>query len=103
MISLTKAEIRSLKGKAQRLKAMLKVGKQGLTPEFFQALEAALQHHELLKVKFDDFKEQRHELAPRMAEQSGSQLITVVGHVAVLFRPKPVAEPPSEPEAEESA
>jgi RNA-binding protein len=81
-----KKEIRQLKARAQTLKAALKVGRQGLSPEFLHALDAALQHHELLKVKFDEFKEQRHELAPEMAEKSGSFLVTMVGHVVVLYR-----------------
>ena len=89
MISLTKREVRDLKAQAQRLHATLKVGKQGLSPEFLAALDEALKHHALLKVKFDDFKEQKKELAPQLAEKSGSQLIMRVGNVVVLYRPKP--------------
>jgi RNA-binding protein len=89
MIELTKTEIRRLRGEAQRLKAVLKLGKHGLSAEFVKALDEALTHHGLVKVKFDEFKEQRHELAPQLAEKSGSRLITMVGHVVVLFRPKP--------------
>jgi RNA-binding protein len=87
MPDLTQREIRGLKARAQRIKAILKVGKQGLSPEFLKALDEALQHHELLKVKFDEFKEERHELAPELARRTGSVLVTVVGHVAVLYRP----------------
>jgi RNA-binding protein YhbY len=43
-------------------------------------------------VKFDDFKEQKKELAPQLADRSASRLVTRVGNVVVLFRPKP-AEP----------
>jgi RNA-binding protein len=81
--------MRQLRARAQTLKAVLKVGKQGLSPEFIQALREALSHHELLKVRFDEFKEDRHNLATQMAERSGSLLVTVVGHVAVLYRPLP--------------
>jgi RNA-binding protein len=91
MVPPTKKEIRQLKARAQTLKAALKVGRQGLSLEFLQALDQALQHHELLKVKFDEFKEQKHELAPQLAEKSGSFLVTMVGNVAVLYRPKPQA------------
>ncbi|MBI5385230.1 MAG: YhbY family RNA-binding protein [Verrucomicrobia bacterium] len=91
MISLTQKEIRQLKARAQLLKATVKVGKQGLSAEFLAALDEALKHHELLKVKFDEFKEQKRELAPQLAEKSGSFLVTRVGNVVVLFRPKPTA------------
>ena len=89
MIPLTNPQIRALKAQAQRLKATLKVGKDGLSTEFLAALDEALKHHELIKVKFDDFKEQKNELAPQLAERSDSHLVTRVGNVVVLFRPKP--------------
>jgi RNA-binding protein len=87
--TLTNAQIRDLKARAQRLKATLKVGKEGLSPAFVAALDQALAHNELLKVKFDDFKEEKKTLASELAEKSRSHLITRVGNVVVLFRPKP--------------
>jgi RNA-binding protein len=92
MVSLTNAQIRDLKAQAQRLKATLKIGKEGLSPQFLAALDEVLKHRELVKVKFDEFKEQKKELAPQLAEKSGSHLVTRVGNVAVLYRPKPVEE-----------
>ena len=94
MLSLTNAQVRVLKAQAQRLKATVKVGKEGLSPQFLTALDGVLKHHELVKVKFDEFKEQKKELAPQLAEKSGSHLVTRVGNVAVLYRPKPMAEKP---------
>ena len=92
MLSLTNAQIRDLKAQAQRLKATLKVGKEGLSPQFLTALDGLLQHHPLVKVKFDGFKDQKKELAPQLAEKSGSHLVTRVGNVVVLYRPKPIEE-----------
>jgi RNA-binding protein len=89
MVPLTNAQIRACKAQAQRFKATLKVGKEGLSPQFLATLDDALKHHELVKVKFDDFKDQKKELAPQLAEKSGSHLVTRVGNVAVLFRSKP--------------
>ena len=92
MLSLTNAQIRDLKAQAQRLKATLKVGKEGLSPQFLAALDETLKHHELIKVKFDGFKEQKKELAPQLAEKSRSRLVTRVGNVVVLYRPEPVED-----------
>jgi len=89
MIPLTNAQIRAFKAQAQRLKATLKIGKEGISPQFLAALDDALNHHELVKVKFDEFKEQKKELTPQLAEKTGSHLITRVGNVVVLYRPKP--------------
>ena len=53
------------------------------------ALKTELKRHGLVKVKFDDFKEQKKELTPQLAEKSDSHLITRVGNVVVLYRPQP--------------
>ena len=90
MISLTNAQIRALKARAQRLKAILKIGKEGMSPQFLAALDDALKHHELVKVRFDDFKDQKKELSPQLAEKSGSHLVTRGGNVVVLYRQKVV-------------
>jgi RNA-binding protein len=95
MVPLNNAQIRDLKARAQRLKASLKVGKDGLSAGFLTALDEALKHHELVKVKFDEFKEQKKELSPQLAEKSGSHLVTRVGNVVVLYRPKPSTAPDS--------
>jgi RNA-binding protein len=92
MLALTNAQIRALKAQAQRLKATLKIGKEGLSSQFLAALDTALNHHELVKVKLDDFKEQKKELAPQLAEKSSSHLVTRVGNVVMLYRPKPEEE-----------
>ena len=89
MLLLNNARIRDLKARGQLLKPTLRVGKEGLTPQFIAALDDALKHHELLKVKFDQLKDQKKELAPQLAEKTGSHLVTRVGNVVVLYRPKP--------------
>ena len=92
MVSLSNAQIRDFKAQAQRLKATLKVGKEGLSLRFLAALDHALEHHELVKVKFDDFKDQKKALAPQLAQKSSSYLVTRVGNVVVLYRAKQVEE-----------
>ncbi len=89
MFSLSNPQVRDLKAQAQRLKAALKVGKEGFSPQFLAALDHALKHHELVKVKFDNFKDQKKELAPQLCENTGSHLVMRVGNVVVLYRPKP--------------
>jgi RNA-binding protein len=97
MEPLTNPQIRALKAQAQRLKAALKIGKEGLSPAFLAALDELLKHHELVKVKFDDFKDQKKQLSPQLAEKSGSYLVTRVGNVVVLYRPKPPDQSVAQP------
>ncbi len=84
--SLTNAAKRDLKARAQRLEPILKVGHAGVTPEFLASLDRALTDHELVKVRFSDFKEEKKTLTPLLAEKSGSEVVMRVGNVAVFFR-----------------
>ena len=94
MDELTNAEIRKLKARAQLMEPMLKVGKAGLSDGFLKSVDEALALHELVKIKFTEFKEEKKTLAPELAEKTSSRLIMRVGNVAVLYRRKPVAEKP---------
>ncbi len=91
MQPLTNPELRKLKARAQHLEATFKVGKAGLSDTFVSSINQALDSHELLKVKFAEFKEEKKSLAPALAEKTASHLIMRVGNVAVYFRPKPAS------------
>ncbi len=86
---LNNAQIRKLKATAQQLEPMLKIGKAGLSEGFIRSVDMALSQHELVKIKFAEFKEQKKELAPLLAEKTASHLVMRVGNVMVLHRPKP--------------
>lgn len=94
---LPNAQLRKLKAAAQHLEPMFKIGKAGLSDGFLRSVDAALSQHELVKIKFAEFKEQKKELAPLLAGKLASHLIMRVGNVLVLHRPRPVAEPPVPP------
>lgn len=88
-VPLTNAQIRKLKGLAQRMEPSLHLGKQGLSPGFLQMVRDELARHELVKIRFGEFKEQRKELAPELATRTEAVLVTLIGNVVVLFRRNP--------------
>ena len=96
---LTNSQRRKFKAAAQHLEPMLKVGKAGLSDGFLRSVDAALAQHELVKIKFTEFKERKKELAPLLAEKTSSHLILRVGNVLVLHRPRPVLEVTTPPTA----
>ena len=87
-ITLTNPEKRALKARAQALEPVVKLGHAGLSDAFLTSLNAALALHELVKMKFTDFKDQKHDLAPQIAEKTASALVMQVGNVAVFYRSK---------------
>ena len=72
----------------------MKLGHAGMSEGFLQGLDTALTLQGLVKMKFTDLKDQKHALAPQIAEKTGSTLVMQVGNVAVFYRPK--VEGPSE-------
>lgn len=85
---MTGAEKRALKSRAQLLEPVVRVGAAGLTEAVLNSLEEALELHELVKLRFTEFKEERKELAVQIADRTQSVLIQVVGNVAVFYRPR---------------
>lgn len=86
---LPNSTISKLKGIAQRLDPVLSLGKAGASESFLKSLDEALALHELVKIKFAAFKDERKEIAPQLAEKTGSHLVWIVGHVAVFYRQQP--------------
>lgn len=96
---LSNAQLRKLKAAAQRLEAMFKVGKAGLSDGFVSSVGLALDQHELVKIKFVEHKERKRELGEQLAGRTASHLVMRVGHVVVLHRPRPEGESPKDPKA----
>lgn len=86
MKELSTKQISALRGKAQRLEATVKIGKDGLSDGLIQTVRDALDRQELVKIRFDSLKEQKKDLAPKLAVQCDSTLVTRIGNVVVLFR-----------------
>lgn len=66
---------------------MVIVGANGLTPAALGAIDEALKHHELVKVRVNATdREARATLIVQLCNTLGSELVQQVGHIATLFR-----------------
>lgn len=81
-----------LRGLAHSLKPVIQIGKNGLTPELIQAIREALQAHELIKIKFIEFKEERKSLSKTIETETGAELVGLIGHVAIYYLQHPDPE-----------
>jgi RNA-binding protein len=81
-----------LRGLAHSLKPVIQIGKNGLTPELIQAIREALQAHELIKIKFIEFKEERKSLSKTIEAETGAELVGLIGHVAIYYLQHPDPE-----------
>ena len=86
MTSKTRAGLRS---QAQSLNPVVMVGHEGITDGVVAALDSALTDHELVKVRFQDFKEQTHDLSDSLSKATSSALVSTTGFTAVFYRKNP--------------
>lgn len=89
-MQLTEKQRRHLKGLAHPLKPVILLGNAGLTPAVVAETGRALEDHELIKVRLPGLDRQSRDAALQsLADQTGSALVTRIGHVAVLYRARP--------------
>ena len=94
MKKLTSAQAKYLRGIAHGLKPVVYIGQKGLTDALIRSAEDAFNSHELIKVKFIDYKEKKlkTEIARGLENRTGSHLAGMVGHIAIFFKQHPDPE-----------
>ena len=86
MRELTNAQRQYLRRLAHDLKPLVQIGKHGLTNQALAMIDRTLDAHELIKVKFLDFQDEKQELSETIAEQLNTVLIGIVGNIATFYR-----------------
>ena len=87
MKPLTSKQRSYLRSKAHSLKPVVILGAAGLTEAVLNEIENAVAHHELIKVKINaGDRDELKEMANSMCEHTKSELVQVIGHIAVLYR-----------------
>jgi len=89
---LSQTQRQFLRKTAHNLKPIVHIGKNGLSDSLFSSTEIALDAHELIKVKFNDLKDQKREIAQELAAHMHAELIYVIGNTAILYRQQADAE-----------
>lgn len=77
-----------LRGLAHSRKPLILIGQKGISPSLFKAIDEALDTHELIKVKFNEFKEkdQKEEVSGMIEKETDSEMVGMIGHTAIFYR-----------------
>ena len=86
MEALSSKQKKYLKSKAHPLKAVIQIGKAGVTQPSVQSINSALKSHEMVKVKFIAFKEEKEKFLEEILQGTNSQFVSLIGHVLTLYR-----------------
>src|SRR3990172_10993507 len=89
MNPLTIEQKRKLKSLAHHRKPVVYIGQNGITEGVIEATDKALTAHELIKVKFIDFKDEKKSLVQNIEEKTNSACVSIIGNIAIFFRQNP--------------
>jgi len=81
-----------LRGAAHSYKPQVQIGKEGLSDNVVDAIDTALQAHELIKVKIAAERDQREQFVPVIEERLICECVGTVGRMAILYRQHPDPE-----------
>jgi RNA-binding protein len=86
---LTPRQRQFLKAKAHPLKAVLHIGKAGITPALVAEIDLVLESQELIKVKLNKntFEDEASVVQALRDRLEGSEHVWSIGHTLLLFRP----------------
>ena len=81
-----------LKAQAHSLKQITQIGREGLSSGTISFINSALDSHELIKIKFSDFKDQKEEISKQISHQTNSVTIGIIGNILIQYRQNPDPE-----------
>ncbi|RMD79448.1 MAG: YhbY family RNA-binding protein [Chloroflexi bacterium] len=71
---------------AHPLPVTVMIGKHGLTENVLSKIEQELDAHELIKMRFLDYKDLKKPLLEAIVATTGAELVATIGHTAILYR-----------------
>ncbi len=92
METLKGSQRKYLRAQAHHLSPVVLIGAKGVTDTLIGSVKAALADHELIKIKFGEFKEAKKEISQEIAEATKSELVGLIGNIAIFYRQNPDPE-----------
>lgn len=86
MIELTSKQRRNLEKIAHNIDPVVIVGAAGVTDGVINMVQESLAVHELIKVKFNEYKDERFELTSKICNDTGAALVRIIGNKAILYK-----------------
>ena len=87
-MEFTSKQRKYLEKLAHDLNPVVIVGGAGMTEGVEQLIEKTLASHELIKVKFNEYKDDKQELISEVCNKIGATLVRIIGNVAILYKEK---------------
>ncbi len=87
MVEINSKQRKKLEKLAHTLDPVVLVGQAGVTENVIEMVRQCLAKHELIKIKYNEYQEQKFEMTDQIVEGTDCVLVRVIGNVAILYRP----------------
>ncbi|MAV64003.1 MAG: YhbY family RNA-binding protein [Pelagibacteraceae bacterium TMED124] len=88
-MQLNSKQRKILRSKAHNLKPSIIIGKSGLDEPVFKSIDECVDSNELIKIKFNDYKDDKSTFLCRINDRLKTHTVGVVGNIAILYRQNP--------------
>lgn len=85
-MELNSKQRKFLEKEAHSLSPVVIIGAAGLTEGVLNMIKTSVSVHELVKVKFNDFKDEKKELSEKIVLDCEVFLVCLIGNVAVFYK-----------------
>ena len=86
-MSLSKNQLKFLRGLCHDLKPVVMLGQKGLTDAVLNELDIALDHHELVKIKLSvDDRDARKQLTEEICQRCQAESVQSIGKTVSIYR-----------------
>ncbi len=86
MIELNSQQRKKLSYLATDLKPVVMIGSDGLKDGIIKKVTEQLNAHELIKIKFIDFKDEKKDITAQICSSCDASLVRIIGNIAILYK-----------------
>ena len=85
-MNLNSRQRKYLRSQAHHLNPIAVIGKNGFTKGSAISIERALVAHELIKVKFNECKDKKHEISQEVVNKLNCSIVGIIGNIVIFYR-----------------
>ena len=85
-MELNSKQRKDLEKYAHSLQPVVIVGGAGVTDGVIKMVDNSLTSHELIKIKFNEYKDEKKQLTDDICNKCDATLVRIIGNIAIIYR-----------------
>jgi hypothetical protein len=85
-MELNSKQRKDLEKYAHNLQPVVIVGGAGVSDGVIKMVDNSLTSHELIKIKFNEYKDEKKQLTDDICNKCDATLVRIIGNIAIIYR-----------------